>query len=57
MGNTIYKGTFGVLYTVQNAYVYCSTDGGRTWHDSRYGNDLGFFQDGINRGYLVEVKQ
>lgn len=54
--NKQWRGVFGSLYKIESGWVYTSQDGGRTWSVSRYGNDLGFFQDGINRGYLVEVK-
>ena len=57
MEETIYRGVFGCLYKVADARVYASVDGGKTWGSSRYGFDLAFFQDGINKGYLVELKK
>lgn len=50
----IYKGVFGNLYKVSNGVVLMSEDG-VVWQRSKYGTDLDFFQDGIDRGYLKEV--
>lgn len=54
--NKQWRGIFGYLYKIESGWVYVSRDGGRTWSGSYYRNDLGLFQDGINAGYLVEVK-
>lgn len=50
----MYKGVFGTLYKVSNGVVLMSDDG-VMWFLSKYGTDLDFFQDGIDRGYLREV--
>ena len=55
MESKIYRGCFGCLYKVADARVYASVDGGKTW--VAHVMDLDFFQDGIDKGYLVEVKK
>lgn len=52
----MYKSVFGELYKVSNGVVLVSRDG-VVWQRSNYGTDLEFFQDGIDRGYLMEVTQ
>lgn len=51
----IYRGLFGALYKIQEGWVFCCTYGDN-WVVSNYRNNLALFQDGISRGYLVEVK-
>lgn len=52
----IYKGVFGNLYKVSNGVVLMSNDG-VVWQCSNYGTDLDYFQDGIDRGYLKELRK
>lgn len=51
----IYRGVFGALYKLQSGRVLVCTEGDN-WVVSNYGNNLDLFQDGVDRGYLVEVK-
>lgn len=50
----LYRSVLGELYKVISGVVHFKDEDG--WVVSQYGSDLTFFQDGISRGYLVEVK-
>lgn len=50
----LYRSVLGELYKVISGVVHFKNED--RWVVSNYGRDLAFFQDGISRGYLVEVK-
>ncbi|QGH45100.1 hypothetical protein [Ralstonia phage Reminis] len=56
METKLYKGVLGYLYKIVNGMVRVSLDKGKSWQISEYGSNLDFFQDGIDKGYLKEIK-
>lgn len=50
----IYRGVLGTLYKVVSGVVHFKVED--EWQVSTYGRHIAGFQDGISRGYLVEVK-